>query len=63
VSDTGQDMVEYALLAAFVGVAGLLALTTMGSTIQTTYLTWISPGAGAPSIWDPAPPLASGGGS
>jgi Flp pilus assembly pilin Flp len=63
VSDSGQDIVEYALLAAFIGVAGVLVLNTMGVTIFNTYQSWIDPSVGAPSIWDPAAPLTSGGGS
>ena len=53
-------MVEYAFLAAFVGVAGVLVLNTMGVTIFNTYSSWIDPAVGAPSLWDPAPPLVSG---
>ena len=63
VSDSGQDIVEYALLAAFLGVAGALVLNTMGVTIFNTYQSWIDPAVGAPSIWEPAAPLVSGGGS
>jgi len=63
VSDGGQDIVEYALLAAFIGVAGALVLNTMGITIFTTYQSWIDPSVGAPSIWEPAAPLTSAGGA
>ena len=63
VSDSGQDIVEYALLAAFIGVAGVLVLNTMGVTIFNTYQSWIDPSVGAPSIWEPGAPLTSGGGS
>ena len=59
----GQDVIEYAMLAAFIGVAGILVLRSMNATILDTYLSWIDPTTGAPSLWEPAPPINSGGGS
>jgi Flp pilus assembly pilin Flp len=35
--DDGQDLVEYALLGAFIGLAGAAAFTSIRSAIQTTY--------------------------
>ena len=61
VADSGQDVVEYAFLAAFIGIAGILVLNTMGVTIFDTYSSWVDPAVGAPSIWEPGAP--SGGGS
>lgn len=58
--ELGQDLIEYALLAAFIGVAGAAVLQTMNVTIFNTYSTWIDPTVGTPSLWEPAAPLGSG---
>jgi len=54
--DGAQDVIEYALLAAFIGIAGILTLTALGDDIQTTYKSWIDPDAGTPSLWIPDEP-------
>ena len=36
-NDQGQDLVEYALLLAFVAVAGVAILTKLGTDISTFY--------------------------
>jgi Flp pilus assembly pilin Flp len=59
----GQDVIEYALLAAFIGIAGMLVLRTMNDTIFTAYTNWIDPTVGTPSLWEPSAPLGSGGSS
>jgi len=38
--DTGQDVIEYALLSAFVGVLGVLAWQNVGSRLGTLYVGW-----------------------
>lgn len=51
----GQDLLEYALLTAFVGLAGLVALNAMGAAIGEWYGEsnttvndlWVSPDPGA----------------
>jgi Flp pilus assembly pilin Flp len=57
--DSGQDVVEYALLASFIGIAGYLVLMALGVDILNTYQAWLDPTTGTPSLWDPPPP--SGG--
>jgi len=59
VSDDAQDLIEYAFLAGFIGVAGYLSLGVITGTIGTTYGSWLDPTAGVPSLWDPSPPLVS----
>jgi len=59
--DEAQDVVEYGLIAAFVGVAGYVALGEIGVAVFNTYSSWVDPAAGVPSLWDPAEP--AGGGS
>ncbi len=38
--DRGQDLIEYALLSALIGVVGIIAWTNVGGAINTTYTTW-----------------------
>jgi Flp pilus assembly pilin Flp len=57
--DDGQDVVEYALLAAFFGVVGYLALSQIGTAVLNTYTSWMDPASGVPSLWDPAAPAGS----
>ena len=38
--DGGQDLNEYALLSALIGIVGILAWTNVGSAIFTTYSGW-----------------------
>ena len=38
--DTGQDVIEYALLSAFIGVIGVLAWQNVGSRLGTLYVGW-----------------------
>ena len=58
--EEGQDLIEYALLAAFVGVSGWLVLNSIGPTMLNTYNAWINPTTGTPSLWQPAEPWTSG---
>jgi len=58
--NAGQDIVEYAFLAAFIGITGYLALNGITSAVGSTYSIWLNPGVGVPSLWDPAAPLTSG---
>jgi Flp pilus assembly pilin Flp len=37
VREDGQDLVEYALLAALLSIVSILALQTLGSKIQATW--------------------------
>jgi Flp pilus assembly pilin Flp len=60
VDDGAQDLVEYALLAAFIATAGWVALNNIGPAVANTYSSWLDPTTGVPSLWDPADPLTSG---
>jgi Flp pilus assembly pilin Flp len=53
--ETGQDLVEYAFLAAFMATAGYVALIGIGPAVASAYASWLDPSAGVPSLWDPAP--------
>lgn len=57
----GQDLIEYAYLAAFFGIAGYLVLSTIGPAVGATYNAWLDPATGTPSLWEPAQPWTSSG--
>jgi Flp pilus assembly pilin Flp len=64
--DGAQDLVEYALLAAFIGIAGWAILMTLRDVMHTTYESWMDPGVegdptagGVPARWDPPEPAGS----
>jgi Flp pilus assembly pilin Flp len=58
--DSAQDLVEYALLAAFIGIAGWAVLQTLPNVMGATYGSWIDPTVGVPSRWDPPEPASAG---
>jgi Flp pilus assembly pilin Flp len=58
--EDAQDLIEYALLAAFVGVSGWLVLNSLGPTLKVAYDAWINPTSGTPSLWQAAEPWSSG---
>ena len=51
--DGGQDLIEYALLTAIIGIAGLLALSTLPTKMGAVYESWNTAGQNA---WQPCPP-------
>ncbi len=55
-SDEGQDLVEYALLTAFIGLAGAAAATLILSALQTSYANWDTTNQ---NLWVPADPAGS----
>jgi Flp pilus assembly pilin Flp len=58
--DGAQDLVEYALLAAFIGIAGWAVLMTLPNVMGATYASWTDPTVGVPSRWDPPEPASAG---
>jgi len=61
VEESAQDLIEYALLAAAVATAGMLALNAIGPTVGVTYNSWIDSSSGTPALWQPAEPWTSAG--
>lgn len=53
VNDEGQDLVEYALLAAFVGLAGLAAFAAIRDAVAQGYVNWDMT---EQSLWEPPDP-------
>ena len=54
----GQDLIEYALLCGFVGVAGLLIFPQIADTMSAAYQDWMSDISAA---WQPCAPGGCGG--
>ena len=52
--DRGQDLVEYGLLAAIIGIAGSLILPSIGPLMDTAFRNW---GTQVYSIWEPSAPV------
>jgi Flp pilus assembly pilin Flp len=51
----GQDLIEYALLTATIGVAGAAVWAAMGPAIAAAYTTW---GTGVNNQWETPDPGA-----
>jgi Flp pilus assembly pilin Flp len=60
VEENGQDLIEYAFLAAALATAGMLALNAIGPAVGVTYQSWVDPRFGSPSLWQPAEPWTTG---
>ncbi len=59
--DDGQDLIEYALLTAGVGLAGLAAWPAITAAIGSTYQSF---DAGSQGLWEvPSPGAGTGAGS
>ena len=55
--DHGQDLVEYALLAATIGIAGAVAWPAIVDSMRTAYLEWDT---GVQDLWEPVDPVGGG---
>lgn len=56
--EAGQDVIEYALLGAFIGTVGILAWQGIGGGISAAYLNW---DAGVQDISSCTPDPGGGG--
>ena len=54
--DSGQDLVEYALLTMVVGFAGAVAAPYLSNAISFVYGTWVNE---TNNIWESPPPAGS----
>jgi len=52
-SDNAQDLAEYALLALFIGLAGILVWSAIASLIGLNYAGYRD---NVPALWEPPPP-------
>ena len=55
--DRGQDLVEYAVLTAIVGLSGILAFSAFSGRMGTAYGEW---NEAAQDAWEPCGPGAGG---
>jgi Flp pilus assembly pilin Flp len=53
VEDDGQDLIEYALLTAAIGFAGVVGVNLIGLAINAVYGSWDT---GVNSLWEPPDP-------
>lgn len=53
--DDGSDLIEYALLATFVALAGWLGIQALGINMNTSYRSWDSR---TQEIWEVLPPVS-----
>jgi Flp pilus assembly pilin Flp len=49
----GQDLIEYALLSAVVGLAALATMNALGITMGSAYANW---NAAVNALWESPPP-------
>ena len=52
--DSGQDLIEYALLAAIIGLAGSLVLPLVGPKMGNAFSSW---GGQVYNAWTPSAPV------
>jgi Flp pilus assembly pilin Flp len=53
--EDGQDLIEYALLTAFIAIAGILGFQAIGVAINASYTSWDTANQ---DLWEPAPPTS-----
>jgi len=51
--ESGQDLVEYALLSGIIAIAGALVLPAIADAMKNAYLNWQTT---AQAAWEPCPP-------
>jgi Flp pilus assembly pilin Flp len=51
--ESGDDLIEYALLAALIGIVGVLAFNNLSGKMGNAYIGW---NANARDQWKPCPP-------
>jgi len=54
--ETGQDLIEYALLTGAIGFAGVVGINLLGAAINATYTSWDT---GVNNLWEVPPPAST----
>lgn len=54
--DSGTDLVEYALLATFIAIVGVLGFQAIGNNMNTSYTSWDD---AVDDIWEVPPPTST----
>ena len=55
--ESGQDLIEYALLATVIGLVGVLAFQFFATTLQVVYQSWDT---ATQNSWEQQPPVSGG---
>jgi Flp pilus assembly pilin Flp len=50
---SGQDLIEYALLTTFIGLASIVGVALLRNAINLTYTSW---NTSVYNLWEPPPP-------
>jgi Flp pilus assembly pilin Flp len=53
--ESGQDLIEYALLTAFVGLAGFAGIGLLSNALNATYTSWDAAGQSDALVEVPEP--------
>ena len=53
--ECGQDLIEYALLSAAIGLAGITVFNAMAGVMQTAYGSWVSSADNVANMPNPIP--------
>ena len=54
--DTGNDLIEYMLLATFIALVGWLGIQALGINMNTSYRSWDQ---STQNIWEVPPPVST----
>jgi len=54
--DSGQDLIEYALLTGFIGLAGVAAWAGVGTAMQAAYDSWVNHALADADMPEPSSP-------
>jgi len=52
--ESGQDLIEYALLCTFIGLLGVASWDLVRTAINTTYTSW---NTSTNTVWQPSDPV------
>jgi len=55
--DSGQDLVEYAVLTALIAVGSVLLFSALAGVMGVSYNNW---NTASQNAWEPCPPIGSG---
>ena len=54
--ESGQDLIEYALLSTFIGLCALVAMELLGANMNTVYRSW---DGAVQDVWEVPPPATT----
>ena len=54
--ESGQDLIEYALLSTFIGLCAVVTMELLGNTMNTVYQSW---DGAVQDVWEVPPPATT----